>query len=179
MSKTLENLKSAFAGESEARNKYTFFADVARKEGYHYIAKIFEETAENEKYHAMEEIKLLLGDRSTLDNLKEAVGGENYEAEDMYPRFAKEADLEGNQVAAILFAQIAKIEKHHRDRFQKLLEMVEKQKVFIGMNRLNGNAASVVTSTRVPNLLRDAHTVSIQKNISNPLAWMYKGGNDG
>jgi len=131
MSKTLENLKSAFAGESEARNKYTFFADVARKEGYHYIAKIFEETAENEKYHAMEEIKLLLGDRSTLDNLKEAVGGENYEAEDMYPRFAKEADLEGNQVAAILFAQIAKIEKHHRDRFQKLLEMVEKQKVFI------------------------------------------------
>ena len=131
MSKTLENLKSAFAGESEARNKYTFFADVARKEGYHYIAKIFEETAENEKYHAMEEIKLLLGDRSTLDNLKEAVGGENYEAEDMYPRFAKEADLEGNQVAAILFAQIAKIEKHHRDRYQKLLEMVEKQKVFI------------------------------------------------
>ena len=93
-SRTLDNLKAAFTGESESRNKYTFFAEVARKEGYHYIAKIFEETAENEKYHAMEEIKLLLGNRSTLDNLKEAMGGETYESEDMYPRFAKEAEME-------------------------------------------------------------------------------------
>ncbi len=130
MSKTLENLQSAFMGESEARNKYTFYADVARKEGYHYIAKIFEETAENEKYHAMEEAKLLFGKSSTLDNLKEAVGGENYESESMYPQFAKTAELEGNQAAAILFGQIAKIEKHHRDRFQKLKDLVEKQMVY-------------------------------------------------
>jgi rubrerythrin len=130
MSKTLDNLKAAFTGESEARNKYSFFADIARQEGYHYIAKIFEETAENEKYHAMEEIKLLLGNRSTLDNLNEAVGGENYESEEMYPRFAKEAELEGNQAAAILFTQIAKIEKHHKERFSKLLDLVEKQMVF-------------------------------------------------
>jgi rubrerythrin len=130
MSRTQDNLKAAFAGESEARNRYTFFAHVAREEGYHYIAKIFEETAENEKYHAMEEIKLLLGDASTLENLKEAVGGENYESESMYPRFAEEAELEGHQAAAILFAQIAKIERHHRDRFKKCLELVEKQMVF-------------------------------------------------
>jgi len=130
MSKTLENLKAAFAGESEARNRYAYFADVARREGYHYIAKIFEETAENEKYHALEEIRLLLGERSTLENLKEAIGGENYEALDMYPRFAREADLEGNQAAAILFEQIARIEAHHRDRFQKLLDLVENEMVF-------------------------------------------------
>jgi rubrerythrin len=130
MSKTMDNLKTAFAGESEARNKYTFFANVARKEGLHYIAKIFEETAENEKYHAMEEYKLLLGERSTLDNLKESVGGENYESESMYPQFAKEAELEGNTSAAILFTQIAKIEKHHRDRFKRLLTLVEKQMVY-------------------------------------------------
>ena len=130
MSKTMENLMAAFKGESEARNKYTYFADRARKEGYHYIAKIFEETAENEKFHALEEMKLLLGERSTLENLKEAVGGENYESEDMYPRFAKEAELEGNQAAAILFNQIARIEKHHRDRYKKLLELVEHEMVF-------------------------------------------------
>jgi len=130
MSKTIENLRAAFQGESEARNRYTFFANIARDEGYHYIAKIFEETAENEKYHALEEIKLLLGDRSTLENLKEAVGGENYESEDMYPRFAKEAELEGNQAAAILFTQIAKIEKQHRDRFRRLFDLVEQQMVY-------------------------------------------------
>ena len=130
MSKTTRNLMAAFQGESEARNRYTFFAEIARNEGYHYIAKIFEETAENEKYHALEEIKLLLGDRSTLENLKEAVGGENYESEDMYPRFAKEADLEGNQAAAISFTQIAKIEKHHRDRFRKLHDLVEQKAVY-------------------------------------------------
>ena len=130
MSKTIKNLMAAFQGESEARNRYTFFAEIARKEGYHYIAKIFEETAENEKYHALEEIKLLLGEPSTLDNLKEAVGGENYESEDMYPRFAEEAELEGNQAAAILFTQIAKIEKHHRDRFRKLHDLVEQKAVY-------------------------------------------------
>jgi len=130
MSKTIDNLQTAFAGESEARNKYTFFAEIARQEGFHYIAKIFEETAENEKYHAMEEYKLMIGARSTLENLKEALGGENFESENMYPQFAREAELEGHQAASILFTQIAKIERHHRDRFRKLLDIVEKQMVY-------------------------------------------------
>ena len=130
MSKTIDNLKTAFTGESEARNTYAFYAEVARREGLHYIAKIFEETAENEKYHALEEAKLLFGSPTTADNLKAAIGSENYETERMYPQFAKEAELEGNQEAAILFNQIARIEKHHRDRFKKLLDLVEKQMVF-------------------------------------------------
>ena len=109
MSKTDENLKNAFFGESLARNRYSFFASVARKEGYHYIAKIFEETARNEKYHALEEYKLLYGDRSTIENLKEAIKGEAYESREMYPGFAREAEVEGNQAAAVLFSQITKI----------------------------------------------------------------------
>ena len=130
MSKTDENLKTAFSGESQARNKYTYFAQVARKEGYHYIAKIFEETAENEKRHAKDEFVLLGGLGNTAANLKEAMEGENYETTEMYPAFAKEAEAEGNQEAAILFCQIAKVEAHHRDRYQKLLEMVENGSVF-------------------------------------------------
>jgi rubrerythrin len=128
--KTEENLKAAFAGESQARNKYTFFAQVARNEGYHYIAKILEETAANEMRHAKDEFKLLEGIGSTADNLKEAIGGENYETTSMYPTFAEEADKEGNRAAAVLFRQIAKIEAHHRDRYRKLLEMVEAGTVF-------------------------------------------------
>ena len=130
MSKTEENLNTAITGEAMARSRYSYFAEIAHREGYHYIAKIFEETAENEKYHALEEYKLLRGDCSTIDNLKEAIGGENYETEDMYPRFAREAQLEGNQAAEILFTQIAKIEKEHRERFQKLLALVESGHVF-------------------------------------------------
>ena len=130
MSKTDDNLKAAFEGESLARNRYTFYAEMARREGYHYIAKIFEETAENEKYHAMEEYRLLQGESSTLDNLKEAVGGENYESTEMYPAFAREAELEGNREAMILFSQITKIEAEHRERFQKLLSLVENGMVF-------------------------------------------------
>jgi len=130
MSKTEENLKAAFAGESQARNKYTFFASVARKEGYHYIAKIFEETAMNEMRHAKDEFKLLgeLGD--TAANLKAAMEGEDYEVRSMYPEFAKEAEEEGNKTAATLFKQIIKVEAHHRDRYKKLLEMVENGTVF-------------------------------------------------
>lgn len=130
MSKTVENLKAAFAGESQARNKYTFFAEVARAEGYHYIAKIFEETARNEQQHAMDHLKMLNGIGDTAANLKEAIGGENYETVDMYPAFAKEAEEEGNNEAAISFKQIGKIEGHHRDRYKMLLEMVEKGTVF-------------------------------------------------
>lgn len=125
MSKTEENLKAAFAGESQARNKYTYFAKVARKEGLHYIAKIFEETAENEMQHAKDEFRLLDGIGDTAANLKEAIDGETYETITMYPEFAKTAREEGNKQAAILFEQIAKVEEKHRDRYKRLLEMLE------------------------------------------------------
>ena len=130
MSKTEENLKNAFAGESMARNKYDYFAKVARKEGYHYIAEIFEETSINEMQHAKDEFKLLNGIGSTLDNLKAAIEGENYEHSQMYPTFAKEAQEEGNQQAAELFTQISKVEKEHEKRYQRLLKMVEEGTVY-------------------------------------------------
>ena len=130
MSKTQENLQAAFAGESQARNMYGFFAQVARKEGYHYIAQVFEETAENERRHAKDHFKLMgkLGD--TIANLKEAIDGEHYETTTMYPDFAKVAEEEGDQKAAVLFRMIARVEAHHRDRYRKLLEMVEKGTVY-------------------------------------------------
>jgi len=130
MAKTEENLKTAFAGESQARNKYDFFAKVARNEGYHYIAKFFEETAINEMQHAKEEFKLLNGIRDTKANLKESIKGENYETTTMYPNFAKDAEKEGNKKASILFREIAKVEKEHSERYKKLLEMVENGTVF-------------------------------------------------
>ena len=130
MTKTEENLKAAFAGESQARNKYTYFAKVARKEGYYYIAKIFEETAENERQHAKDEFKLLKGIGDTKANLKAAIEGEHFETEEMYPKFAKEAEEEGNDKAAELFKEIAKVEKEHEERYKELLEMVEKGTVF-------------------------------------------------
>jgi rubrerythrin len=130
MSKTEDNLKAAFAGESQARNKYTYFAQVARKEGYHYIAKIFEEAAANEMRHAKDELRLLDGIGDTATNLREAIGGEDHETTSMYPTFAQEAEAEGNKDAANLFRQIAKIEAHHRDRYKKLLEMLEAGTVY-------------------------------------------------
>ncbi len=129
-SKTEKNLRAAFAGESQARNKYTYFAKVARKEGYHYIAKIFEETAQNEMQHAKNEFKLLKGIGDTRANLKEAIEGEMHETITMYPDFAKEAEEEGNTEAAYLFSQIAKVEKEHWERYRKLLEMVENGTVY-------------------------------------------------
>ncbi|MFC1554558.1 rubrerythrin [candidate division KSB1 bacterium] len=130
MSKTEENLKAAFAGESQARNKYTYYAKIAKKEGYHYIAKIFLETADNEMRHAKDEFAMLGGIGDTAANLKAAFEGEDYEVRTMYPDFAKDAEEEGNREAAVLFKQIAKVEAHHRDRYKKLLEMVENGKVF-------------------------------------------------
>ncbi len=130
MSKTKENLEAAFAGESMARNKYTFFAKVARKEGYHYIAKLFEETAINEMRHANDHFKLLNGIGDTVANLKEAVDGENYETTTMYPDFARIAKEEGNMEAAMKFEQIGKVEADHRDRYKKLLARVESGTVF-------------------------------------------------
>jgi rubrerythrin len=130
MSKTQENLTAAFAGESQARNMYTYFAKVARKEGYHYVAKIFEETAINEMRYAKDEFVLAgkLGD--TIANLKEAIAGEHYETTTMYPEFAAAAEEEGNKEAAILFKMIARVEAEHRDRYKKLLEMVENGTVY-------------------------------------------------
>ena len=130
MSKTEENLKAAFAGESQARNKYTYFAKVARKEGYHYIANIFEETAMNEVQHAKDEFKLLNGIGDTKANLKDAIEGEHYETTEMYPKFAKEAQEEGNTEAEKLFTQIAKVEKHHEERYKKLYDNLEAGRVF-------------------------------------------------
>ena len=130
MSKTEENIKSAFAGESQARNKYTYFAEVAKKEGYYYIAKIFEETAANEMEHAREHFKFLKGVGTTAENLEAAISGEHYETVEMYPTFAKEAEEEGNQEATILFKMIGKIEEKHRERYKRLLDMVKNGTVF-------------------------------------------------
>ncbi len=136
MSKTEENLKTAFAGESQARNKYNYFAKVARKENFLYIAKIFEETALNEMQHAKDEFKLLKGISNTKENLKAAIEGEHYETAEMYPKFAEEAKEEGNEEAAKLFSEIAKVEAKHENRYKKLLEMVEKRVVFKRKNEI-------------------------------------------
>ena len=130
-SKTEKNLMAAFSGESEARNKYTYYASKAKKDGYVQIAKIFEETAANEKEHAKIWFKLLkdgIGDTSV--NLKDAADGENYEWTEMYPTFAKEAREEGFTHIAYLFEQVAKIEKEHEERYKKLLENIEGGLVF-------------------------------------------------
>ena len=131
-SKTEKNLMEAFAGESQARNKYTYYASKARKEGYEQIAAIFEETAANEKEHAKLWFKLLHnGDIPTTEvNLKDAADGENYEWTDMYDRMAKEAKEEGFDHIAFLFEGVAKIEKEHEERYKKLLENVEGGLVF-------------------------------------------------
>ena len=128
--KTEENLQAAFSGESQARNKYTYFSKVAQKEGYLYIASLFEETAINEMQHAKDEFKALNGIGDTKANLQEAIDGENYETTEMYPTFAKQAKEDGFEDIARLFEQIAKVEKEHEERYKKLLEMVEEGKVY-------------------------------------------------
>ncbi len=130
-SKTEKNLMAAFSGESEARNKYTYYASKAKKDGYVQIAKIFEETAANEKEHAKIWFKLLKdGIGETPANLKDAASGENYEWTEMYPTFAKEAREEGFTQIAYLFEQVAKIEKEHEERYKKLIENIEGGLVF-------------------------------------------------
>lgn len=130
--KTEKNLMEAFAGESQARNKYTYFASKARSEGYEQIAAIFEETALNEKEHAKMWFKLLNGGEvpTTVENLKAAAEGENFEWTDMYDRMAKEAKEEGFDRIAYLFEAVGKIEKEHEERYKKLLENVEGELVF-------------------------------------------------
>ena len=130
--KTEANLKAAFAGESQARNKYTYYASKARKEGYNQIASIFEETAGNEKEHAKIWFKLLHeGDiPGTEANLEDAANGENYEWTDMYATFAKEAKEEGFDRIAYLFEMVGKIEKEHEERYRKLLENLNDGLIF-------------------------------------------------
>ena len=131
-SKTESNLMAAFAGESQARNKYTYYASKAKKEGYEQIASIFEETANNEKEHAKMWFKLLNdGDiPDTLTNLKDAASGENYEWTDMYKSFAKTAREEGFDDIAYLFESVGEIEKHHEERYLKLVGNIENNLVF-------------------------------------------------
>lgn len=129
--KTEANLKAAFAGESEARNKYTYYASKARKDGYEQIAEIFEETARNEKEHAKLWFKLLHGGiPDTIENLKDAAAGENYEWTDMYKTFAEEARAEGFESIAKLFEGVGEIEKEHEARYKKLLANIEGGLVF-------------------------------------------------
>ena len=131
-SQTEKNLMAAFSGESQARNKYTYFASKAKKEGYEQIAAIFEETAQNEKEHAKIWFKLLNGGQvpSTLENLNAAAAGENYEWTDMYDEFAKVAKEEGFDRIAYLFEAVGQIEKEHEARYRKLIENVEGGLVF-------------------------------------------------
>ena len=131
-SKTEQNLMTAFSGESQARNKYTYFASKARKDGYEQIAEIFEESANNEKEHAKMWFKELNGGSipSTEDNLLAAAEGENYEWTDMYDEFAKVAKEEGYDRIAFLFESVGNIEKYHEERFRKLLENVKGEIVF-------------------------------------------------
>ena len=132
-SKTEKNLQTAFAGESQARNKYTYYASKARKEGYEHIAAIFEETAANEKEHAEIWFKYLHGGKvpTTAENLADAAAGENYEYTDMYKKMAEEAREEGFLEIAAKFELVGKIEAEHEARYLKLLENVKEGKVFI------------------------------------------------
>lgn len=141
--KTEQNLLKAFAGESQAKNRYEFYAKQAKKEGYQQIAAIFEETAENERSHAKKFFRFLEGGMveitasypagvigTTLENLKAAADGENEEWTDLYPEFARIAEEEGFRNIAVIFKTIAKIEKHHEERYRKLYENLEQGKVF-------------------------------------------------
>ena len=152
-SKTEKNLMEAFAGESQARNKYTYFASVAKKEGYEQIAALFLETAENEKEHAKIHFKYLNGIGDTKANLASAAAGENYEWTDMYDRMAKEAEEEGFMEIAAKFRGIGAIEKVHEERFRKLLKNVEEGEVYkkgsISIWQCR-NCGHIVISTEAP-----------------------------
>ena len=128
--KTEQNLRAAFSGESEARNKYTYFASKAKKDGFEQIAAIFQQTADNEKEHAKLWFKELNGIGTTAENLAAAADGENYEWTDMYEGFAKTAEEEGFAELAAKFRLVAQIEKHHEERYRALLKNIEMQEVF-------------------------------------------------
>ncbi|WP_294464614.1 rubrerythrin [uncultured Anaerofustis sp.] len=151
--KTLENLKTAFGGESEARNKYTYYASKAKKEGYNQIAGFFEETANNEKEHAKLWFKLIHGIGTTEENLVDAAAGENYEWTEMYATFAKEAREEGLDDIAEAFEGVLKIEKTHEERYNALLKNVKENKVFAKDEEVIwecGNCGHLVVSKDAP-----------------------------
>ena len=154
-SKTEQNLKDAFAGESQARNKYTYYASKAKKEGYNIIADKFLQTAENEKEHAKLWFKLLHGGEvpSTIENLKDAAEGENYEWTDMYARMAKEAKEEGFNKIAYLFEEVAKIEKGHEERYKALLDALCEGRIFERPTKVIwecGNCGHRIESPKAP-----------------------------
>ena len=152
-SKTEQNLWTAFAGESQARNKYDYFASRAKKDGYEQIAAIFQETALNEKEHAKLWFKALEGIGDTPANLLAAAAGEHEEWTDMYKRFAEEAEAEGFTRLASLFSQVAEIEKHHEERYRKLAANIEKGEVWvrIGPNRWQcRNCGAIIESESAP-----------------------------
>ena len=174
---TEKNLEAAFAGESQARNKYTYFASVAKKEGYEQISALFLKTADNEKEHAKMWFKELEGIGSTADNLKAAADGENYEWTDMYEGFAKTAEEEGFPELAAKFKLVAAIEKHHEERYRALLNNVETAQVFekseVKVWSRYGSAATAVISSSAQRLpifvrlviIRKASLKSMQKTI--------------
>ncbi len=153
--KTEKNLMAAFAGESEARNKYTYFASVAKKEGYEQMSAIFLKTAENEKEHAKMWFKELAGLGNTSENLKAAAEGENYEWTDMYETFAKEAEEEGFKELAVKFRAVAAIEKHHEERYRALLNNIETAQVFekseVKVWECR-NCGHIIVGTKAPNV---------------------------
>ena len=151
--KTEANLRAAFAGESQARNQYTFFASVAKKEGYEQMAALFLKTAENEKEHAKLWLKELSGIGDTKANLAAAAAGENYEWTDMYQDFAKTAEEEGFPELAQRFRLVAEIEKHHEERYRKLLKNIKKGEVWvrIGKNKWQcRNCGAIVVGKKAP-----------------------------
>ncbi len=156
-SQTEKNLQTAFAGESQARNKYSYYASKAKKDGYNQIAAIFEETAANEKEHAKIWFKLLHDGKvpDTITNLKDAAAGENYEWTDMYAGFAKTAKEEGFDRIAKLFAMVGEIEKHHEERYKKLLANIEGGIVFSRDNDMIwqcSNCGHIVVGKKAPNV---------------------------
>ena len=152
---TEKNLQAAFSGESQARNKYTYFASKAKKEGYEQIAALFLKTADNEKEHAKMWFKELEGIGDTKANLEAAAAGENYEWTDMYEGFAKTAEEEGFKELAEKFRLVAAIEKHHEERYRKLLQNVELQEVFkkseVKVWECR-NCGHIVVGTKVPEI---------------------------
>ena len=156
-SKTEQNLMKAFAGECQARTKYTYFASKAKKEGYEQIASIFEETANNEKEHAKIWFKELHGGEipTTVDNLEDAANGENYEWTDMYDEFARVAEEEGFKSIAAKFKMVAEIEKHHEERYRKLLKNINDAVVFSREGEciwICRNCGHIVVGKKAPNV---------------------------
>ena len=165
--KTERNLMEAFAGESQARNKYTYFASKARKDGYEQIAALFEETANNEKEHAKMWFKYLEGGavKSTVENLKAAAEGENYEWTDMYERMAREAEEEGFDDIAAAMRGVAAIEKHHEERYRRLLQTLKRASCSRARTTASGSAATADISSLANRRPKCAPYASIRKAI--------------